>query len=56
MIFRHKEREIGAGDEVLTSDEEHLGAVTAVDADALEVTGGTLEQVPLSCAGTRADP
>jgi hypothetical protein len=44
MIFRRKEREPEVGDEVLTSDEEHLGEVAAVEAEALAVTGGTLDQ------------
>ena len=44
MIVGRKEREPEVGDEVLTSDEEHLGEVTSVDAEALAVTGGTLGQ------------
>jgi len=43
MVFGRKGRAVEVGDDVVTSDEEHLGAVTAVDAEALEVTGGTLE-------------
>jgi hypothetical protein len=44
MIFGRKEREPEVGDDVLTSDEERLGEVTAVEAEAVEVTGGTLDQ------------
>ena len=43
MIFGRKEREPEVGDEVLTSDEEHLGEVTAIHDDAVEVTGGPLD-------------
>jgi hypothetical protein len=43
MIFGQKEREPAVGDEVLTSDEEHLGQVSAVAAETLAVTAGTLD-------------
>jgi hypothetical protein len=41
MIFGRKERVPAVGDEVMTSEEEHLGQVTSVTAETLEVTGGT---------------
>jgi hypothetical protein len=43
MIFGRKSPDPQVGQEVVTADEEHLGDVTAVQNDFLDVRGGTLD-------------